>query len=522
MDKETDLRNVAVIDVGATAIRMEVAQINKEGDIRTLEKLSHTTNLGRDVFTDGKIHPQTVEQCIKILNGYKVVLQELGITDMNDVWAVGTSAIREAFNRNLVIDRIFNSTRIDINALDIAEIHRLTYNMVRRELDKTPRLKKKKTMVVEIGGGLTEVQLIDNDHVTFSNTYSLGVLRLQRELDSVHATPESVDAVLNQHLKQIEDGFVTAGIKKPKNPVLIAISGDARFTVKYLKPKKVLDKFKVLDVDFVESFIQRIIKTPIEKIVKDFQLTYSQAETLGASMMAYVRIAKYFNSKEIYVTNLNFREGMLLEMVHNRDWTKEFESEVLFSAINLGEKYSFDRKHAECVAKIAQKLYRTLANEHQLGKKYEMILHVSSILHDIGFFISNRNHHKHAFYIIRNSELFGVPENERMLIALIARYHRRALPKKTHDAYQTLRRKDKLIVNKLASILRVADALDRGHLQLAGNVDFDVEDGELIITTYNIDDPTLEKIALKQKTDMFEEVYGLSVRLQRGSKLKGI
>ncbi len=152
-----------------------------------------------------------------------------------------------------------------------------------------------------------------------------------------------------------------------------------------------------------------------------------------------------------------------------------------------------------------------------MGKRYELLLQVAALLHEIGMFISNRSYHKHTLYMIMHSDLFGLTKEDMLLIALIARYHRRAGPRPYHEGYVNLDRDDRIAVSKCAAILRVADALDSTDKQIVRHPAFAREAGQFIVTVSGVEDLTLERLALKQKGTMFEDVYGLRVVLREAA-----
>jgi exopolyphosphatase/guanosine-5'-triphosphate,3'-diphosphate pyrophosphatase len=144
-----------------------------------------------------------------------------------------------------------------------------------------------------------------------------------------------------------------------------------------------------------------------------------------------------------------------------------------------------------------------------------VLLSVAAILHDTGMYLSARSHHKHSMYLIQNSDLFGLSRSDITLVALVARYHRRTTPKAVHAEYAALSREDRLAVAKLAAILRVADALDRSHSQRIAVVDCRREKGRFVIVVKNVEDLSIEQLGVASKGDMFEEVYGRSVVLEK-------
>jgi len=217
---------------------------------------------------------------------------------------------------------------------------------------------------------------------------------------------------------------------------------------------------------------------------------------------------------KIVVSKSSLRHGLLREAIGFGGWTDALESQVIHSAISLGHKYSFDERHGKQVADLSVQLYRELQADHQLDSRYERILRVAAILHEVGLFINTRSHHKHSMYIILNSDLFGMSRADMRLIAVVSRYHRRAAPQPYHEIYSVLDRDDRMIVSKLSAILRVADALDRNHMQQVRELTFGRARGQFIIRVHDVQDLSLEKIALKEKGSMFDEVYGMKVVLE--------
>ncbi len=155
-----------------------------------------------------------------------------------------------------------------------------------------------------------------------------------------------------------------------------------------------------------------------------------------------------------------------------------------------------------------------LQKEHGLPPRHRLLLHVAAILHETGKFISNRSHHKHSWYLIQNAEIPGLRREDMAIVAVVARYHRRSTPKSTHPEYMQLARELRMAVSKLAAILRVADALDRGHWQQVCRFRVERRDQDLVVYVKGAGDLTLERRAIQDKGDLFEDIFGLRVRIE--------
>jgi exopolyphosphatase/guanosine-5'-triphosphate,3'-diphosphate pyrophosphatase len=187
---------------------------------------------------------------------------------------------------------------------------------------------------------------------------------------------------------------------------------------------------------------------------------------------------------------------------------------VIRSALAVARKYRADRRHGQMVADLATRLFDELQPEHRLAARQRLLLRVAALLHEVGGFVSNRSHHKHSYYLIANAEIFGLSREEHEVVAHIARYHRRATPQQSHPEYMMLPRDRRILVSKLAALLRVADALDRGRGQEVQDFRCDRREEGFVVWIPGLTDLTLERQALTQKGDLFEDVFGMKIRLE--------
>ncbi len=514
-------RAVAVIDVGSSAIRMEIAEIDQEGHVRSLEALQHPVNLGKDTFTSGRIETDTIGECVEILKGYRRVLLEYGIDHEEQIRAVATSSVREASNRDTFLNRIYIASHINVEAIDEAEVNRLTYIAVRDSLEKLGVLDEKDTLVVEVGSGSMEVLLVQDGHVTLSRTYRLGSLRMRETLET-HKTPVNrIGSILSQHIQRTIDQIQRT---IPAEPVqrMIAIGGDARFAVEELADGNEEERLIPVRVPQFAKFAKKVVTRSTDELVRQYRLTFQEAETAGPALLTYARLAESFGVEQLLISRITLRDGLLLEMATRGMWTEHFKEQVMHSSKMLGRKYGYEEKHALHVAELSALLFGELQAEHELEPRYELLLRVAALLHEIGMYVGNQSHHKHSLYLIMHSDLFGLSRRDTMLVALIARYHRRALPKPSHPEYASLPQEKRLIVSKLAAILRVADALDQNHMQQIGDVAFLRERGRLVILVRGVQDLTLERLAVRQKGELFEDIYGMNVELRRDAGGRGV
>lgn len=507
------VRPVAVIDIGTSSIRMAIAEIQANGNVRPLEALSQAVNLGKDTFTRGSIAKSTIEDCVRVLKSYRRMLKEYQIEQHDQIRCVATSAVREAANRLAFVDRIYIATGLQVEPLDEAEVNRITFLGIQPFLMSDPGLAGARAVVTEIGGGSTELLVVKGGDVVYAHTYRLGSLRLRETLEAFRAPTLKVRNLMETHIhRTVEE--VALHVSQDGPTKMIAMGGDVRVAVRQLQPEWDGKTLARLSVNALEEFTNRTLNQSEDRLVRRYRMSFPEAETLGPALLAYVLLAKELKLSEILVTNVNLRDGLLKEMATGAAWSKEFSQQILRSALGLGHRFGFDVQHAEHVASLCGKLFQQLQEEHQLSPRNEVILCIAALLHEIGLFVSNRSYHKHSMYLIRNSELFGLARKDLLLAALVARYHRRASPQPTHEGYATLDRDERVSVAKMAALLRVAIALDESRSQRIHEVICTRDDSRLIISVPMVEDLSLEQIALKQSGSLFEETFGLPVLLR--------
>jgi exopolyphosphatase/guanosine-5'-triphosphate,3'-diphosphate pyrophosphatase len=509
----SSIKTVAVIDIGATSIRMAIGEINEAGNVRTLDTLSQAVSLGKDTFSDNVIRKATMEECVRVLRAYRQIVEQYRIKIPDNVRVVATSAVREARNRLAFIDRVYIATGLEIDPIDEAEVNRVTYLGVEPYLRNEPTLVNARTMVVEVGGGSTEMLLVTNGNVVSAHTFRIGSLRLRQALEGFNAPAAKIQRVMASQIQRMVDE-VREQVSGSGPLEMIALGGDVRFAAAQLVPDWHPEQLTRLPVAALEDFTSHLITMSDDRLVHRHHLSFPEAETVGPALLSYVMFARAFDLTHVLITNTNLRDGLLHEMAASQPWTQEFRHQIVRSAMNLGSKYDYDEAHASHVARLVSRLFEQLQSEHQLDSRHEVLLHVAALLHEIGSYVSNRSLHKHSMYLIRSSEIFGLGKRNLLLVAMVARYHRRASPQPMHEGYSTLTRDERVAVAKMAALLRVAVALDESRSQRIHDFTCTAEGSRLVISIPQTEDLSLEQLALQQNGSLFEEVFGLRVLLR--------
>jgi len=502
-----ETRPMGVVDMGASAIRLVVAEAQPGEPVRILEEATRGVLLGKDTFTHGRIGAATVEATLKALEGFRRIMDDYGVVRYR---AVATSAVREAQNSDAFLDRVRLRTGLDVEVIDGSEENRLTYVAVRETLRDHAALASGDALLVEVGGGSVDVSFLRKGQPIRSGTYAIGSIRLRQILSSWQGGHEQGMRLLRRHIHNVVDDM-RRDMPLREAQHFIALGGDVRFAAELLLGgKAVAAGPRVLPREPFLAFCDHVTAFDVDQLLERYHLPQAEAETLVPALLAYRELLLETSAQDVTVPEVSLRDGILLDMVRVEDarGIEDFSRQVLASAAALGEKYRYDAPHAKKVAQLAVRLFDELRAEHGLSDRHRILLEVAALLHDIGNYVNLRGHHKHTQYLLSVSEVFGLSQDDMAVVGNVARYHRRASPQKSHLPYMALDRETRVEVNKMAALLRLANALDADHLQKVKDVRVIPEETDWILEVEGAGDMTMERLAATARADFMTEVFG--------------
>ena len=501
----------AVIEIGSTGIRLLVAEITEDKKRNILDRSELPINMGRDVFTTGIISRNTLLAAQNILKRFAEQLATYGIS-REDTTVLGTSAVREALNRDPFVDRIKINTGFTVRVIDGIDENRLMYIAVTDCLkDESERMRQSNSIILEIAGGATEMMLMEKGKIVGAHSMRLGTVIIEQQIHAMAGNLDDAHRIIEEFIRNTKKTLNTE-MSLDKVEQFIALGGDMKRVS--LSVGHFISTFLwEIDREDFEKFVDEIQGYTEEECVARFKLSYSEAKTFQISLLAYKLFVKLSNARSIIVPETTIREGLLISQMeeHTKSVLSGFSDQIIASATALLRKYQGDEYHAQYVRETGLRLYDAMADELGLNPHARMLLEVSAILHDIGMFIRAEDHNIHSKYIIMHSEIFGLSLDEVFLIAQIAAYHKGSRMPQNDPEIKLLPRESRLTILKLSAILRVADALDRSHRQQLGN--FSISIGQDCVTIHIKDHNSLslERLAMKEKGDLFENVFGYSI-----------
>lgn len=501
----------AIIEIGSTGIRLLVATTNPDGSFEPLDGAGKPVQLGRDVFTSGSISRESTQECIAVLRGFRELIKAYGVAP-EDARVVGTSAVREAENRDAFVDRVALRTGFTVDIVEDIEENHYMYLAVQHALgDDAKFFSRGNSLIIEVGGGSTELMLLRRGRIVAAHSLRLGTVRADERTRLAVGSTGFLTRYLEDNVRTtcdaLEDDLSLAGVRS-----FIVIGSDARFAAG-LAGMEGRSEYRLIPKAAFLDLVDRLKGMSAESIVAEYHLPYTEAEALLPGLLITSLFLERTSAEEIVVPSVSIREGILIAMAGGKraEIEDEMKRQVLASALNLGRRYRFGEAHALHVAALSLFLFDGLSGLHGMGARERLFLETAGILHDIGTFIRVSGHHRHSEYIVQNSEIFGLQRDELAIIANLVRYHRKAGPDHSHPGYMGLPREDRAAVLKLAAILRVADCLDRGHAQRVNLTGLEIKEDALALRTEGQADLALERLSLADKGELFEDVFGLKV-----------
>ncbi|MCG7844505.1 MAG: Ppx/GppA family phosphatase [Methanomassiliicoccales archaeon] len=503
---------VAFLDVGTNSVRLLVVRINPNRSYTVISEQKEMVRLGETEFRDGLLSENAMERTIRVIKNFCDLSRTYGATEFV---AMATSATREASNRMELIDRIKEVTGLELEIISGLEEARLIYLGV----SSGHHIGRKTALFMDIGGGSTELVVGDQKDHSYLESLKVGAIRLTTMFVKKLDGPVS-DDMLNKMRKYVKSSLVRSKREIMQSKVGLAFgssgtvvnlgeiivkfdSGSRAGVIRHPQLKKVIPYLAGMDLSARR-------KVP--------GMNPERADIIVAGAVILETIMDEMKLSEIAVSSRSLRDGMLMEYLGSLEEFPGFRELSVRerSVIQLGRACSVDEEHARRVVTIALELFDSAAKKglHTYGKNERELLHHAAFLHDVGDFISFNDHHLHSHYIISHAELLGFSSREVLIMANIAKYHRKKTPKVRSVDMRDLDQLDRQVVLRLSTFLRMAESLDRSHSNLVQSVRFskvNKRSVKLIVTASG--DPQLEMWRLEEDRKAFEKAFGKSLLL---------
>src|SRR6266851_4512345 len=505
---------IAAIDIGTNSIHMIVVQVRTDLSFEVIDREKEMVRLGAGGLDGRKLTPDAMHAALQVLSKFRRLAESHRV---DQVIAVATSATREAENGGEFLQAITQQTGIRPRVISGTEEARLIHLAAVYGVSVPGEV-----VVIDIGGGSVEVTRGAGSAIELGKSFKLGVIRLTERFvksDPIDSRDERklvrhIDAEIGKYLHQIARGgfervIGTSGTILSLGAVASAADGlppgaplrNRRFTAKQIR--RIRKDLTALDLE------ERLRVPGLEP---------RRADLAMAGAILLDEILRRLGADEITLCDLSLREGLVLDYIsrHRQEIAQadRYPDVRRRSVFELAERCHYWPEHSQHVARLAVALFDQTRAIHGLTDRERDWLEYAAVLHDIGVHISYEGHHKHSYYLVKNGDLRGFEPDEIEAIALVARYHRQATPKRRHDGFADLPRRTRATVRTLAAILRLAESLDRSHAQTITGLELHDRGDDDLVRLRTTGDVELELWAATRHAAPFERMTGKPLRIE--------
>ncbi len=505
---------IAAIDVGTNSFHMVVATVSTRGVLRILARNKEMVRLGSSAGDMKRLSEEAMARGIRTLKQFASEASSHG----SMIRAVATSAVREAENKDEFLERVYKATGIEVEVVSGIEEGRLIYLGA---LHALPILAKR-TLVIDIGGGSTETIIGHHGEAVFVHSAKLGHIRLtKRYFPTGVATPETIEesrSAIRGDWAPVFQTLIAYGFEEAigSSGTIMALAAMTLVRLGKRVPES-LNGLRIPRAEMLET-IERVVRARTGS--RRLPLTGLEPKRsdviLGGALILEQAIIG-LNIQEITISAYAMREGIVFDTVQKARDIREYHhlSHLRYQSVDhLCDLYRVRRGHAEHVKNLALRLFDDLRPLHTYGDRERELLEAAALLHDVGYHIAADQHHKHSEYIIRNSPMPGFTNDETELIATVARYHRKSHPKKKHQYFESLSPAEKRLVLVLASIVRIAEGLDRRQQQIVHTLRAELHNNTIdVILTAPTTVPDIELWGAERRKGLMQETFAKEVRL---------
>jgi exopolyphosphatase/guanosine-5'-triphosphate,3'-diphosphate pyrophosphatase len=502
---------IAAIDVGTNSIHMIVVEKQKHG-YRVIDKEKDMVQLGRGSLEGRPLTDDAVERGVEALRRMAGIAERWQV---QDVVAVATSAIREAPNGRRFITAAEKASGIRVRVISGEEEAEYIYRAVRSAVD----FHGGTSLVIDIGGGSVELIVGTSEEVYLTASEPVGALRMAQMfgLDGA-ATPAMIDecrAHVRKRMKKTLSRVASLGFD-----FAVGTSGTivALAELGWNGAESVASGLRWLSRKRLRELIDALTPLSVAERVRRFPIDERRAETILAGAVVLHEIMRKLEAEQLHACDAALREGIVEYVLDDqRAPGKDRGSVRRSSVLGLVERSDVERAHATHVARLALRIFDQTEDLHRFRTGERELLEYAALLHEVGMHVAYQDHQKHSYYLISHAGLRGFTTDQVAVVANVARYYRKATPSLEHDNFVQLSEAQRDVVTKLAAILRIADALDRGRRRAVRDVGVEMTDGEVTFRPRLRGDADVELETATRRAKYFGKVFECHVDIEESS-----
>lgn len=507
---------IAAIDIGTNSLHMIVCQVRPDLSFEVIDREKDMIRLGTGGLDGKGLTDTAMAAAVLTLSKFLRIAKARGA---EEVIAAATSAVREAENGGDFVANVQRQLGLRIRVISGSEEARLIHLAATYAVS----LARRPAIVIDIGGGSTEITLGTSERLIAARSFKLGVIRLTERFGRSDPLSGRDERRLVRHIRDEVDDFLRQ-ISRRQVERVIGTSGTILSLGALAAGLGVGDPVRNVRVDAraFSKLRKRLTSLTLEQRLDLPTLDPRRADLAPIGAVLFDTLLDRLDAQDVTLCDFALREGLVLDYIrqnvsHIRT-ADRYPDVRRRSVIELGERCNYFAAHAAQVARLALALFDATRTRHRLGAREREWLEYACLLHDIGTHIGYERHHKHSYYLICHGGLRGFEPDEVHRIALIARYHRQAVPKKSHPEFAALGPADRRVVRLLGAMVRLAEGLDRSHAQVVTRLAVQSRGRRLTIRLGTTGDASLEVWAADRHAAALADLFDVEIRFEAGRR----
>jgi exopolyphosphatase/guanosine-5'-triphosphate,3'-diphosphate pyrophosphatase len=499
------------VDIGTNSVRMQAAEAVPGHPPRILAEDRQVTRIGKGVYQEGRVSDESMDLTCNVLER---MARSLEIHGVEKTRAVTTSALRDARNQDEFLERAGKALGVNVEIISGQEEARLIHLGVQSRWPHPAD----EILIIDIGGGSAEIIQSREGRLAAAFSKPLGAVRLTEVfLKDDPPTPLELRQLDEFIQEKLAPALKKIGGQRPQRTVATAATASAIACAVHEVPRSkrhLVDRLKVSRAELERLYLD-LSARDLEQRRKVEGIGPRRAEVIIAGCATLYRILEEFALPSFYYSAAGVRDGIVADLaVSVADaQPSHLDADRRSFVRSMARRYGVSLKHVDKVASLAGKLFKLLASLHVQPAAAGRLLEAAAYLHDIGHFVSDTRHHRHSYYLIANSDLAGFTSRERLVIANLCRYHRKALPAENHENFKALTPEERKTLLALIPLLRLADSLDRSREQRVRDLQVRIRKSKVELHLQSTKNVELEQWAAQQSADVFKQAYDRSLQV---------